>query len=107
MLSYRLCLALGCLSPDHLVKKLSAKQFLGWQVYDSLEPVGTFYSAGLIAATVANFSMVKKRGVWLTPADFVPKFRTEVKKQSLEQMEAIMMGMVKSGRATKGKKING
>lgn len=94
MLSYRLCLALGCRHPDYLHESLSARQFLGWEVYDSLEPVGAFYSAGIVAATVANFSMGKKKGKWLSPLDFIPKFRDIFKKQSTKEMETMLMAMV-------------
>ena len=94
MLSYRLCLALGCLHPDYLSKRLSARQFLGWQVYDSLEPIGTFYSAGIVAAAVQNFSMMKKKGKWFSAYDFIPKFRNIFKKQPVKEMETMLRAMV-------------
>jgi hypothetical protein len=83
---------LGCKHPDYLFRSLTARQFLDWEIYNSLEPIGMFYHSGLIAAVIANFSMCKKPGKWFNAFDFMPRYKK--KKQTVEEMEKVLMGLV-------------
>ncbi len=91
---------------------LSSRQLKEWEIYNEMEPIGLFYPAGMVAAATASVML----GKGFSPFDFYPKIEeakevvkevVKEKVQSMEQMESVMMGMVRSGRATKRGKING
>lgn len=73
-------------------KSLTAKQYIDWEIFDSLEPIDSFYHTGLLAATMANFSMNKKPGKWFSPLDFMPKLKS-FKKQSVDEMRTLLKEM--------------
>lgn len=58
-----------------LGERMSAREFLDWQTFDSLEPIGgerIDLAAGIIASTIANASRDAKRTKPFKPADFMP-----------------------------------
>jgi len=40
--SFRLCLALGVIHPDHLLESLTADQLADWEAYGRVEPFGGY-----------------------------------------------------------------
>lgn len=71
--------------------EISAAEFAEWQAFYAIEPFGEERAdlrAAIIAATVANSMRVKGRV--LTPADFMPDFGDGSKRQTAQEMEAIL-----------------
>jgi hypothetical protein len=55
---------------------MSAKTFVEWQAYSSIEPFGPvaeFWRTALIASILANNNRSKKSDKTFTPEDFMPK----------------------------------
>ena len=58
-----------------LGERMSAREFLDWQTFDSLEPIGgerIDLAAGIVAATIANANRDPRKGKAFRPADFMP-----------------------------------
>lgn len=68
-------------------------------MYNSLEPIDKFLHTGMLMSAIYNTALTKKQGMWLSAKDFMPKYISNIEKQSIKEMKAVMMGMVKSGRA--------
>ncbi len=87
---------------------MTAIQLREWELYFNEEPFGHdlgFYQSGIIASVIANVNRGKGSKPF-TPEDFIPFMylgKKEIKKeqkQTIEEMEVVMMGMVSTGRAT-------
>jgi ligand-binding sensor domain-containing protein len=90
---------LGCKHPDFLFNEISSRQWLEWQIYNSLEPIDKFLHTGMLVASIYNTALNKKGGLWFEAEDFMPRYESNIKKQSVDVMMNVMMGMVKSGKA--------
>lgn len=86
---------MGYPHPDYLLTELTSRQLKEWEIYYSYEPFGEeqqFLQAGIISSTIANvFSSEKTRK--LSPKDFMPFYRREVKKQSTDEMKGLLSSM--------------
>lgn len=68
---FRLALALGGMTVEELLRRISSSEISAWQAFDRLEPLpDPNYSAGLIAASIHN-AMGTRKKPW-SPADFMP-----------------------------------
>lgn len=76
-----------------------------WEVYDRLDPIGTWrddYRLAFVCALLSNLtlSVYGKRGTKMTlPTDFMLEWdleKKEPKKQSVEEMKKILLGIVDS-----------
>lgn len=84
MFAFRLCLALGEVHPDYLLKKLTSRQLVEWQAFFEQCPFGqdlTDFQLARIASVLLN--RWKKQGLPdVSPSDMLPKFH----QQSTEEM---------------------
>lgn len=58
-----------------LGERMTAREFLAWQAFDAVEPIGgerLDLAAGIVAATIANANRDAKRTKPFKPADFMP-----------------------------------
>lgn len=87
---------MGCIHPDYLLRRLTAKQLREWEVYYNKEPFGQelgFYQSAIISSVIANVNRGKNSRSY-KPEDFIPKmYLGEKKKQSVEEMRKILMAM--------------
>jgi hypothetical protein len=101
MFAFRLCLELGILHPDHLMRSLTSRQLSEWMVFYGLDPFGEQRAdlrAGIVASVVNN----RWRGRHETPrepADFMP-FR-EQPKQTPDEIKRTLRTIL--GGMTHGK----
>jgi len=98
---------LGYPHPDYLLKSLTSEQLTEWEAYDRLDPIGKWRDelgfaslSSLIANIVKQLYPEKGRKPKLTtPMDFMMKWgeveeqKPEPKKQSVEDMRQILMGI--------------
>ena len=72
---YRLALALGYPSPEHLLATITSSQLAGWMAYAAIEPFGEYRSElrhGQQMALQANINRDSKRKPQpYTPAEFM------------------------------------
>ena len=74
MFAFRLCLALGCLHPDDLLRSLTAKQFAEWRAFYGLDPFGDQRAdlrAGIISSVISNRMRGKNENP-MEPMQFMP-----------------------------------
>lgn len=90
-----------------MLRSITGRQLLTWEVYDSLEPFGELradYRAATIACVIANVNRGKGQKAF-TLEDFVLKFgEAAPKKQTWQEQKAIAMMWVDAYNAV-GKDI--
>jgi len=76
-----------------LMRRLSARELVEWQIYYTLEPFGAERDAahaGIIASTVANFSGHSKSA--LKPSDFIVQYdQIREHEMTREEQAAVQM----------------
>lgn len=81
---------------------MTAREFIEWQAFDRLEPVGEIRGdvrAGIIAAVIANAHRGRK-GKAATPADFMPFLEGGgPRRMTPDQFKAAIMPHVKKRSA--------
>lgn len=94
--------------PDYLLDQLTSKQISEWEAYDRIDPIGSWRDDFRIAALeslITNIvqQLYAKKGstpVTTTPLDFMVDWTgdkvKEPKKQSVEDMKKILLGMAKN-----------
>jgi hypothetical protein len=95
--------ALGRVDVDGMLGELSVPQFLEWQLYSAVHPFGEERAdlrAGIIASVIANANRGKRTQAY-KPADFMPKFGRTPRKQTGEDIVALMKTAV---RQTEGRR---
>lgn len=95
-----LALALGFANVDGMLAGMSSSQFTEWEAFFSISPYGTraeTLRAGLVAATVANFSPASKKHDF-SPADFLPR---QPEKKSLAKKALAIFELINARRAKK------
>ena len=107
---------MGYAHPDYLLKSLTSAQLTEWEAYDRLDPIGKWRDelgfaslSSLITNIVRQLYPEKGRKPKLTsPVDFMLEWgkeeeqKPEPKKQSVEDMKQIIMGIA-SVQGTKKK----
>lgn len=93
------------MSPDEVLDKHSSYRLSQWVAFLSLYPQGAVrgdLQAGIIASTVANAHR-GKNGRRYKPDDFMPKFGSQQKEQTEEeiQMNAQLLGQAFGGKMGK------
>lgn len=83
-----------------MLRSITARQFLEWEVYYSLEPFGGLradYRAASIACVIANVNRAKGQKQF-SLQDFLLKFDSEAvpKKQTWQEQKAIAMMWVQA-----------
>ena len=94
-----------------LQRELTARQFMRWMVYDSIEPLGFLrsdYHAAQVVAAIANILRdAQQKPQPYRPEDFLLKFvdveESEKPKQTWQQQKAICMAIA-AAFSTPGKK---
>lgn len=93
------------MSPGEVLDKHTSRELTEWQVYLQMYPQGAVrgdLQAGIIASTVANAHRGKD-GRRFKPDDFMPKFGSQQKEQTEEeiQMNAQLLGQAFGGKMGK------
>ncbi len=79
-----------------LIRDTPSECFEEWKAAFRVEPWGEDWKmAGTIAAAAVN-PHIKKQ---MSSADFIPKYRTAIAAQSIEEMEVALMGLCGIGVA--------
>ena len=98
---YRLALARGC-SVATLLRDTSASEMAHWKAYSCLSPFGEeradFRNAMLMAQIASMFG--PKKGRRPKVSDFLPKFAAKKRKQTPEEMWAILTAVTKATGGT-------
>lgn len=92
--------------PDYLLDQLTSKQISEWEAYDRIDPIGTWredFRLAKVESLITNIvqQLYAKKGSipkLTTPLDFMVDWTGEgkghePKKQSVEEMKAVMMGI--------------
>jgi hypothetical protein len=99
--AHRLALAMHEVDVELMLRRLTAKKFVRWMIYERIEPFGQLrddYRAALITSEVANTGYDTK-GKRFTAEDFLLKFgggTTKPKKQKTEDMIKMLTIMAHS-----------
>ena len=94
MLAFRLALALGYIHPDVMLQRMTARQFMEWAAYCSIDPIGE-ERADLrmgILASVINNRWRNKNETAAQPIDFMPFYR--VPDQEPEEMKRTLRSIL-------------
>ena len=93
------------------MEHLTSKQIAEWEVYDRLDPIGTWrddFRMAYICSVISNLtiSVHGKKGTKQTaPKDFMPEWGVDPKaatqEQSVEEMKAFLLGMAKTVKGLK------
>jgi len=106
---------LGYPHPDYLLTQLTSAQLVEWEEYDKLDPIGKWrdeLSIASVCSLITNIvrQLHTKKGhkvEFTSPDDFMIKWgdvaKPEPKKQSVEEMKEVMLGLVRTTK-TKDKK---
>jgi len=89
--------------------QLTSKQISEWEVYDRIDPIGTWrddFRIAKLESLIVNIvqQLYAKKGhtpTITTPLDYMPDWsgerkEAEPKKQSVEEMKSILLGIAKS-----------
>lgn len=90
-----------------MLDQLTSKQLSEWEAYDRLDPIGSWredFRMAYLSSLITNLTISvhgKKGAKTTTPMEFMPEWDREgvihePKKQSVEEMKAIMMGIAKN-----------
>lgn len=112
---FRLCLKLGYPHPDILLDQLTSNQISEWEAYDKLDPIGEWredYRMAVLDSLIVNIvsRLYAKKGHTpkeITPTEFMPNWSGEkkiAKRQSIEDMKTVLLGLAKSQNAVMAKK---
>lgn len=83
-------LALGGMTVDEMLARMSSKEFTRWQIFYGFEPFGfeaDFLGHGTVAAAIYNVNR-KKGAKSVKPEDFIPK-RKNKEQQTADEMVGI------------------
>ena len=75
-----------------LLKEIDSKELSEWMAFYNIEPFGEFRAdirSAIIACTLANCNRGKNQSAFKI-SDFMPKFETETKNQSPEEMKKLL-----------------
>jgi hypothetical protein len=94
MFAFRLCLELGYVHPDEMLRRMTARQFAEWCAFYGLDPFGEQRAdlrAGIVAATMNNRWRNKNENP-SKPADFMPYHRQA--EQTPEEIQRTLRGIL-------------
>jgi hypothetical protein len=92
LFAFDLALALGWPDVDAMLEAMPLPIFYEWNVYARARPFGEERAdlrAGIVASTIANANRGKS-GRSFRPADFMPKFHRQARRQSPKEIAMIL-----------------
>ena len=105
--------------PDYLLDQLTSKQISEWEAFDRIDPIGSWredFRLAKIESLITNIvqQLYAKKGTkpkLTSPLDFMVDWigdgrGNEPKQQSVEEMKAVMMGLVKNQKKIAEKRNN-
>jgi hypothetical protein len=90
-------MALGGMTRDELMQRISSRELTEWQIFESKEPFGlmaSYIGHAITASTVANVNRKKNQKAYKV-GDFMPKFEKQAQTvdEMLQVAQALTIGL--------------